>query len=85
MGEMGQILVDWSKSLKRSSLLLILLSVYYNLKIASVLWPNMQGTEYAAVVHYCKCPVTQQIRPQDAPEGFACFEFFLTHLFDEVI
>jgi hypothetical protein len=57
----------------------------FNLKIASVLWPNMQDIGYAAIVNYCKYPITQQIRPQDAPEGFACFEFFLTHLFDEII
>jgi hypothetical protein len=53
----------------------------YNLKVASVLWPNMQGIGHAAIVNYCKWPITQQIRLQDAPEGFACFEFFLTHVF----
>jgi shikimate kinase len=46
------------------------------LKTASVLWLDMQGSGHAAVVNYCKCPVTQQIRPQDALEEFACFEFF---------
>ena len=40
---------------------------------------------YAAIVNYCKCPLTQQIQPQGAPEGFACFEFFLTHHFGESI
>jgi hypothetical protein len=55
------------------------------LKVASVLWPNMQGIGHAAIVNYCKWPITQQIRPQGAPEGFACFEFFLTHYFDEII
>jgi hypothetical protein len=45
----------------------------------------MQGIGHAAIVNYYKCPITQQIRPQGAPEGFACFEFFLTHLFDEII
>jgi hypothetical protein len=44
-----------------------------NLKIASVLWPNMQGIGHAAIVNYCKWPITQQIRPQGAPEGFTCF------------
>ena len=57
----------------------------WNLKIASVLWPNMQGIGHAAIVNYCKWPITQQIRPQDAPEGFACFEFFLTHHSDEML
>ena len=57
----------------------------FHLKIASVLWLNMQGIGHAADVPYCKCPITQQIWPQGAPEGFACFEFFLTHLFDEII
>ena len=57
----------------------------FDLKIASVLWLNMQGIGHAAIVNYCNCPITQQIRPQGAPEGFACFEFFLTHLFDEII
>jgi hypothetical protein len=37
----------------------------------------MQGIGHAAIVNYCKWPITQQIRPQDDPEGFACFEFFL--------
>jgi hypothetical protein len=60
------------------------LGVYY-LKIASVLRLNMQGIGHAAIVDYCKCPITQQIQPQGAPEGFACFEFFLTHHFDEMI
>jgi len=55
------------------------------LKIASVMWPNMQGSGHAAIVNYCKCPITQQIRPQGVPGGFACFEFFLTHRFDEFI
>jgi hypothetical protein len=45
----------------------------------------MQGSGHAAIVNYCKWPITQQIQPQGAPEGFACFEFFLTHLFDEII
>ena len=54
-----------------------------NLKVASVIWPDMQGTGHAAYVTYCKCPVTQHIQPKGAPAGFACFEFFLTHLFDE--
>jgi hypothetical protein len=58
---------------------------YYDLKIASVLWLNMQGIGHAAIVNYCKWPITQQIRPQGAPEGFACFEFFLTHIFHDII
>ena len=45
----------------------------------------MQGIGHVAIVDYCKCPITQQIQPQGAPEGFACFEFFLTHHFGEMI
>jgi hypothetical protein len=51
-------------------------SIDYDLKIASVLWLNMQGIGHAVIVNYYKCSITQQIRPQGAPGGFACFEFF---------
>jgi hypothetical protein len=45
----------------------------------------MQGIGHAALTNYGKWPITQQIRPHGAPEGFACSEFFLTHHFDEII
>jgi uncharacterized protein with HEPN domain len=34
------------------------ISKAYHLKIASVLWLNMQGIGHAAIVNYCKCPIT---------------------------
>jgi len=49
----------------------------FSLKVASVIWLDMQGTGHAAYVTYCKYPVTQHIQPKGAPVGFACFEFFL--------
>jgi leader peptidase (prepilin peptidase) / N-methyltransferase len=32
--------------------------IKYYLKIAGVLWPNMQGIGHAAIVNYCKWPIT---------------------------
>ena len=48
----------------------------FHLKIASVLWPDMQGAGHAAVVVYRKYPETHQIRPKDALGGFNYFKFW---------
>jgi hypothetical protein len=42
----------------------------YKLNVASVLWLDMQGTGHAAVVNYCKCPLTQHIRLMIAQSFF---------------
>ena len=47
----------------------------WNLNVASLIGPDMQGTRHAAVVDHRKCLVTPQIRSNKVPEGFMVFAF----------